>query len=106
MLEKLCQLFAMDLREILFEKMSWNVAETVFGSALVGGVDAQGQSIFAGKTFTGFSNDEENQAGKVAVSRQKVLTSYNYILTLSSLGHTIFVGRQNHRTWREIRQGR
>ncbi|PPQ79551.1 hypothetical protein CVT25_003433 [Psilocybe cyanescens] len=35
-------------------------------AALVGGVDADGKSIFAGRTFTGFSNDEEREIGKVA----------------------------------------
>ncbi|KAL0949773.1 hypothetical protein HGRIS_009812 [Hohenbuehelia grisea] len=34
-------------------------------AALVGGVDASGKSIFAGKSFTGFSNTEEEIVGKV-----------------------------------------
>jgi len=34
-------------------------------SALVGAVDASGKSIFAGKAFTGFSNDEEHAVSKV-----------------------------------------
>ncbi|KAJ7781291.1 ThiJ/PfpI [Mycena metata] len=33
--------------------------------ALVGATDAEGKSIFAGKAFTGFSNAEETQVGKV-----------------------------------------
>lgn len=33
-------------------------------SALVGAVDASGKSIFAGKSFTGFSNAEEVIGGK------------------------------------------
>ncbi|KAF8913849.1 ThiJ/PfpI [Gymnopilus junonius] len=34
-------------------------------AALTGAVDASGKSIFAGRTATGFSNDEETQVGKV-----------------------------------------
>ncbi|PPQ71779.1 hypothetical protein CVT26_007613 [Gymnopilus dilepis] len=34
-------------------------------AALTSAVDANGKSIFAGRTATGFSNDEEVQAGKV-----------------------------------------
>ncbi|EGO01961.1 hypothetical protein SERLA73DRAFT_120613 [Serpula lacrymans var. lacrymans S7.3] len=34
-------------------------------AALVGATDASGKSIFAGKAFTGFSNVEEEQVGKV-----------------------------------------
>ncbi|KAG1753978.1 class I glutamine amidotransferase-like protein [Suillus paluster] len=34
-------------------------------AALVGVTDNSGKSIFAGKPFTGFSNDEEEQIGKV-----------------------------------------
>ncbi|KAJ7283706.1 class I glutamine amidotransferase-like protein [Mycena rebaudengoi] len=34
-------------------------------AALVGATDASGKSIFAGKSFTGFSNAEEEQVGKV-----------------------------------------
>ncbi|KDR83795.1 hypothetical protein GALMADRAFT_236180 [Galerina marginata CBS 339.88] len=34
-------------------------------AALTGAVDAAGRSIFTGRTVTGFSNEEEEQAGKV-----------------------------------------
>ncbi|KAH9482967.1 Glyoxalase 3 [Psilocybe cubensis] len=49
----------------------WNAGKIVSAvchgpAALVGGVDAQGKSIFAGRNFTGFSNEEEKQVGKVA----------------------------------------
>jgi hypothetical protein len=37
-------------------------------SGLVGTTDAEGKSIFAGKAFTGFSNEEEEIVGKVKVS--------------------------------------
>jgi len=44
---------------------------TIF-RALVGAVDAAGQSIFAGKHFTGYSNVEEDIGGRPGV------TSYGY----------------------------
>lgn len=37
-------------------------------SALVGGVDANGKSIFEGRSFTGFSNAEEEAVDQVKVS--------------------------------------
>ena len=37
-------------------------------SALVQGVDSNGQSIFKGKKFTGFSNAEEEDMGRLKVS--------------------------------------
>jgi putative intracellular protease/amidase len=36
-----------------------------YDRALVQAVDGSGKSIFAGKSFTGFSNAEEEQVGKV-----------------------------------------
>lgn len=40
----------------------------VESSALVGAVDANGKSIFLGKSFTGFSNEEEKAVDGVKVS--------------------------------------
>ena len=40
--------------------------------ALVGGVDASGKSIFAGRNATGFSNQEE-----IAVDKVKVCDAWN-----------------------------
>ena len=65
-------------------------------SGLVGTTDAEGKSIFAGKAFTGFSNEEEDIVDKVKVSLVEIcLKSYNQQLQdipflletkLSSLG--------------------
>jgi hypothetical protein len=41
-------------------------------SALVGGVDASGKSIFAGRKATGFTNAEEIAVGKVQVSGRQI----------------------------------
>ncbi|TFK43586.1 class I glutamine amidotransferase-like protein [Crucibulum laeve] len=48
----------------------WNAGKIVSAvchgtAALVGAVDASGKSIFNGRSFTGFSNTEEEMAGKV-----------------------------------------
>ena len=55
---------------MLFLEVSWIIFCDICHrfSALVGVKGADGKSIFDGKEATGFSNVEEEQAGKVAVS--------------------------------------
>lgn len=42
-------------------------------------MDSDDKSIFAGRTFTGFSNEEEIQIGKVAVSIQNFEGIYSIL---------------------------
>lgn len=49
-------------------------------SALVGVTDAEGRSIFSGKEATGFSNAEEEQAGKVKVFKPVHLASLQVLI--------------------------
>lgn len=65
-LENLFLLFAMARREYIY--YSWKTDQQLNPyRALVGGVDASGKSIFAGRNATGFSNVEE-----IAVDMVKV----------------------------------
>ena len=52
-------------------------------SGLVGTTDAEGKSIFAGKAFTSFSNEEEEIVGKVKVSLGESVSNR----TINSCGH-------------------
>lgn len=62
--------------------------------ALVEAKDASGQSIFAGgRNFTGFSNAEEQQAGKVKVpfhpSSSPFLRDLTFILIFAHTGYPL-----------------
>lgn len=64
--ERLSPLFAMDLRKpIPFHAHSELTSSFKLYSALVKAVDSDGKSIFSGKSFTGFSNVEEELFGTV-----------------------------------------
>ncbi len=53
-------------REYIFRARRW-IKYSIPERALVGGVDASGKSIFAGRNATGFSNQEEIAVDKVKV---------------------------------------